>query len=152
MPRLATLTAPALLLVRTQPLVLPRAPAGLLPVVQKTAARSFSYLPSLRPTIFGTSLRSNTPSSSPSQLLPTTTIDGPSVLLDLVPKSAISAHPAFAGVGTQIRCGPRPTMSNASRLIQKRRHGFLSRIRTNKGRKMLAARRAKGRRRLAHGC
>ncbi len=38
--------------------------------------------------------------------------------LDLVPKSAITAHPALAAM--QIRCGPRPTMSNASRLIRAR--------------------------------
>lgn len=113
--------------------------------------RSFSYLPSLRPTLHGAQgiFRSHQ-----SPLLPTTTTttlaaEGGSAVLDLVPKSFISAHPALAGIASQIRCGPRPTMSNASRLIQKRRHGFLSRIRTNKGRKVLAARKAKGRRRLA---
>ena len=67
--------------------------------------------------------------------------------LDLVPKSSITSHPALAAI--QIRCGPRPTMSNASRLIRARRHGFLSRIRTAKGRKLLALRRAKGRKRLS---
>ncbi|KAF9507370.1 hypothetical protein BS47DRAFT_1304125, partial [Hydnum rufescens UP504] len=33
---------------------------------------------------------------------------------------------------------------------RKRKHGFLSRIRTKKGRKILAARRAKGRHSLSH--
>jgi len=40
-------------------------------------------------------------------------------------------------------------MSGASRLIQKRRHGFLSRIRTRNGRKMLERRKGKGRKRIA---
>jgi large subunit ribosomal protein L34 len=40
-------------------------------------------------------------------------------------------------------------MGNASRLIQKRRHGFLSRVKTQNGRKTLARRRAKGRKKLS---
>ncbi|KAM7198084.1 50S ribosomal protein L34 [Naviculisporaceae sp. PSN 640] len=131
-------------------------------VAQKTVsvsvpstARSFSILPSLRPT-----LQSARPVfRQPSTCTPSTSVFSPNSsasavatteggVLDLVPKTAISSNPALCGIASQIRCGPRPTMSNASRLIQKRRHGFLSRIRTNKGRKVLAARKAKGRRRL----
>lgn len=70
---------------------------------------------------------------------------------DVVPAAAISAHPAFAGGGAgQIRCGPRNTMNGATRLVQKRRHGYLGRKRTRTGRAILKRRRQKGRAKL--GC
>ncbi|RDA93027.1 hypothetical protein CP533_0737 [Ophiocordyceps camponoti-saundersi (nom. inval.)] len=69
-----------------------------------------------------------------------------SACADVVPRSAVSSHPALASL--QLRFGPRNTMVRATRLVQKRRHGFLSRIRTKEGRKILARRRAKGRREL----
>jgi large subunit ribosomal protein L34 len=65
--------------------------------------------------------------------------------LDLVGK--ISAHPGLGSM--QIRCGPRDTY-NPSHLVRKRRHGFLSRIRTKKGRKTLMRRVKKGRWNLSH--
>ncbi|KAK7953850.1 hypothetical protein PG988_014544 [Apiospora saccharicola] len=72
---------------------------------------------------------------------------GPSSLgdsvLDIVPKTAISSSPIFGGV--QIRCGPRPTMATTSRLVRKRRHGFLSRIRSRNGRRTLQRRKSKSR-------
>ncbi|KAK4229796.1 hypothetical protein QBC38DRAFT_471045 [Podospora fimiseda] len=125
----------------SSPLV--RATLGQL-VVPKTATRSFSILPSLRPT---TLQSSNTVFRAPNQSILSRPTAAEGTTLDLVEKSSISASPVLAG--TQIRCGPRPTMSGASRLIQKRRHGFLSRIRTKNGKKMLARRKERGRKRLS---
>ncbi|KAI4223831.1 MAG: hypothetical protein L6R36_005111 [Xanthoria steineri] len=70
---------------------------------------------------------------------------GSSQSLDLLPK--ISAHPALAGI--QVRNGPRDTYDPSHR-VRKRRHGFLSRVRTRKGRKILKKRKAKGRSTLSH--
>ncbi|KAJ9143710.1 hypothetical protein NKR23_g6300 [Pleurostoma richardsiae] len=131
-----------------------RAAAPCLPQRTPAVSRSFSSLPGLRP-----SLASTLPASSPSTVFrPSCAPLGGRLLaplapasatgaLDLVAQSAISAHPAFGAL--QIRCGPRPNMNRSSRLIQKRRHGFLSRVRTNKGRKLLKRRQAKGRKRLS---
>ncbi|ROW06223.1 hypothetical protein VMCG_04597 [Cytospora schulzeri] len=122
--------------------------------------RSFSSLPGLRPS-------TSTPSSSiftrrptallPSIFTPTPTTaaavlgDSASVAADIVPTSAITSNPALAGIGCQIRCGPRNymNMNRPSRLIRQRRHGFLSRIRTKNGRKMLLRRKSKGRKTLS---
>ncbi|KAF3358328.1 hypothetical protein VdG1_05404 [Verticillium dahliae VDG1] len=82
------------------------------------------------------------PSASPATAAQT--VDG--VAADLVPRSSITAHPALS----QIRCGPRNTMNGNSRLIQKRRHGYVSRMKTKDGRKIVRRRRIKGRLRL--GC
>jgi large subunit ribosomal protein L34 len=71
-------------------------------------------------------------------------------IADVLPKTAVTTHPALAGCASQIRCGPRPNMSGASRLIQKRRHGFLNRLRCKLGQKMISRRRAKGRKKLGH--
>lgn len=76
---------------------------------------------------------------------PSTAAASSSETLDLVGK--ISAHPAFAGV--QIRCGPRDTY-NPSHIVRKRRHGFLARLRTKKGRKLLMRRLTRGRTNLSH--
>ncbi|KAK1783583.1 hypothetical protein QBC45DRAFT_388664 [Copromyces sp. CBS 386.78] len=124
-------------------------PSAFLP---KTATRTFSILPSLRPTfsspsttVFRAPQAITAPSASSSV---TTGIDGE--VLDLLSASSlVSSHPALSGLGSQIRCGPRPTMSGATRLVQKRRHGFLSRIKTKNGQKTLKRRLAKGRLRLS---
>lgn len=122
--------------------------------------RSFSALPTLRPT--ATPARADTIfSRRPTTLLqaftPTTTTiaaaeglgETTTTPADVVPRSAITTHPALAH--TQIRCGPRRymNMNRPSRLIRQRRHGFLSRIRSKDGRKTLMRRRVKGRKMLS---
>ncbi|EFX04750.1 prenyl protease ste24 [Grosmannia clavigera kw1407] len=113
--------------------------------------RSFSVLPQLRPTMMSGYAVFRL-ASAPSALTPFSPSASSSVsaTLDLVAPTSISRHPALAGFGSQLRCGPRATMERTSRLIQKRRHGFLSRIRTKNGRKTLQRRRAKGRKRLSY--
>ncbi|KAG5983249.1 hypothetical protein E4U55_000473 [Claviceps digitariae] len=66
---------------------------------------------------------------------------------DLLPRSAVSSHPALQAL--QLRFGPRNTMNGHTRLVQKRRHGFLFRMRSRTGRKILLRRRMKGRKQLA---
>ncbi|KAI9149527.1 hypothetical protein HJFPF1_11581 [Paramyrothecium foliicola] len=105
--------------------------------------RTFATLTPLRPSLSPSTaaIRPNLTSFAPSPLAANAA--------DLVPKSAISAHPALAGAASQMRCGPRNTMNGHTRLIQKRRHGFLARIRSKTGRKILQRRRAKGRKKLS---
>ncbi|KAI1108489.1 hypothetical protein F5Y14DRAFT_456962 [Nemania sp. NC0429] len=117
------------------------------------STRPFSSLPHLRPSVLASASTVFRPCNSGNTLLsrlPTTTSlpAGPEnatgATLDIVPRSAITAHPALAGP-QQIRCGPRPTMARTSRLVRKRRHGFLSRLRTRNGRKTLQRRKDKKR-------
>ncbi|PMD26070.1 hypothetical protein NA56DRAFT_676603 [Hyaloscypha hepaticicola] len=109
-----------------------------------TQPRTFTSLrgPS-RPTIFPptAAFRPSLAIISPA----TSTEVGVEATLDLLPR--ISSHPALGS--TQIRCGPRNTFS-PSHFVRKRRHGFLIRIRTRKGRATLARRRAKKRSTLSH--
>ncbi|KAI5918926.1 hypothetical protein F4810DRAFT_549482 [Camillea tinctor] len=114
--------------------------------------RAFSSLPQLRPSILPTTSSvfrapGSTSTTLLSRLSPSTT---EAATLDLVPRSAISAHPALAGAGVQVRCGPRATTARTSRLVRKRRHGFLSRIRTHNGRKTLQRRKDKKRATLSN--
>lgn len=113
------------------------------PYTNQPRARNMSLLNARRPML------SSTPSTlaapgAPSTAAATTTTTS-SETLDIMAK--ISASPAFAGV--QIRCGPRDTY-NPSHIVRKRRHGFLSRLRTKKGRKLLMRRLVKGRTNLSH--
>ncbi|KAF2749452.1 hypothetical protein M011DRAFT_484879 [Sporormia fimetaria CBS 119925] len=128
--------------------------------LQRTATRpalnTSSFLPSTRlsspPTTRALSLlsprRPMIPISSilPSIPGPTTTTLPATETLDLLPK--ISSHPAIGGA-MQVRCGPRNTYS-PSHFVRKRRHGFLSRLRTKNGRKTLMRRIKKGRHSLSH--
>ncbi|KAF7563394.1 hypothetical protein G7046_g754 [Stylonectria norvegica] len=103
--------------------------------------RTFTTLVPLRPSL--------TPATAALRrsVLPTSFTPSATGAADIVPVSAISAHPALGGL--QIRCGPRNTMNGATRLVQKRRHGFLYRMRSRTGRKILARRRIKGRKNIA---
>src|SRR5256885_2359879 len=92
-----------------------------------------------RPTIFPSSFSSpstTTTCASPS-LVSTPTGEAP---LDLLAKP--SQHPSL--LSQQIRCGPRNTY-DPSHFVRKRRHGFLSRIRTRTGRAILKRRKQKKR-------
>ncbi|KAI1126395.1 hypothetical protein F5Y10DRAFT_267169 [Nemania abortiva] len=117
--------------------------------------RTFSSLPRLRPSILSSNGAVFRPCNSGNTLLsrlpPTAASASPTGItsahegvVDVVPRTSITAHPALAGP-QQIRCGPRPTMARSSRLIRKRRHGFLSRIRTRNGQRTLQRRKDKKR-------
>ncbi|KAH6611419.1 methionyl-trna synthetase [Trichoderma cornu-damae] len=67
---------------------------------------------------------------------------------DVVPKTALSSHPSLQGA-MQLRFGPRNTMNGHTRLVQKRRHGWLKRTRSKSGRRILLRRKLKGRRHVA---
>ncbi|EKD14148.1 mitochondrial 54S ribosomal protein bL34m [Drepanopeziza brunnea f. sp. 'multigermtubi'] len=82
---------------------------------------------------------------APASSSSTSTSPSGCAILDLLPK--ISAHPALGSI--QIRCGPRDTF-DPSHFVRKRRHGFLSRVKTRKGRALLKRRKAKGRTTLSH--
>ncbi|KAK4043479.1 ribosomal protein L34-like protein [Parachaetomium inaequale] len=117
------------------------------------AARTFSHLPTLRPTLASTTastiFRPPNPQATATTAMLARTPTG-EVLDVLATSAAVTAHPALAGCASQIRCGPRPTMSGATRLIQKRRHGFVSRMKSAAGRKLIMRRRVKGRKKLGH--
>ncbi|KAF1942717.1 hypothetical protein EJ02DRAFT_433761 [Clathrospora elynae] len=102
------------------------------------SSRAISLLAPRRPILPRSSAQATLP-------LPGTLLSSSSESLDLAAK--ISAHPGLGSM--QIRCGPRDTY-NPSHIVRKRRHGFLSRIRTKKGRKLIMRRLKKGRWNLSH--
>ncbi|KAL3428309.1 50S ribosomal protein L34 [Phlyctema vagabunda] len=104
---------------------------------QASAKRTFTSITPLRPTLSPSAFKPAFSNAEP--------IAESAAPLDLMPK--LSTHPALGA--TQIRCGPRDTFS-PSHFVRKRRHGFLSRLRTRKGRNTLARRRAKKRSTLSH--
>ncbi|KAI1135098.1 hypothetical protein F5Y05DRAFT_181987 [Hypoxylon sp. FL0543] len=127
-----------------------RAAATVAANIQACATRrTFSCLPSLRPTIPTSNSPSSTIFRSPSthngllsSFAPSPTASG--LAPDLVPKTSVTSHPAL-GLGAQVRFAPRPNMARTSRLKRKRRHGFLSRLRSRDGRKTLQRRKDKKR-------
>ncbi|TQV90885.1 hypothetical protein V2A60_008352 [Cordyceps javanica] len=116
--------------------------------------RTFTTLSPIRPSLYANTMRRPSALTSFFTPLPpaaaATTSGTGALVADVVAPSAISAHPALAGGVAQIRCGPRNTMNGATRLVQKRRHGYLGRKRTRSGRAILKRRRQKGRAKL--GC
>ncbi|KAH7033435.1 uncharacterized protein B0I36DRAFT_362101 [Microdochium trichocladiopsis] len=119
--------------------------------------RTFTSLPTLRPSLAArnpvfrsaTNTLARLPSTPDATTTATATTTDAGVVADIVPKSSITSHPAFIGSAFQIRCGPRPNLERSSRLIRKRRSGFLARQRSQTGRKILQRRRVKGRRVLS---
>ncbi|KAF2710450.1 hypothetical protein K504DRAFT_262373 [Pleomassaria siparia CBS 279.74] len=110
---------------------------------QPSVSRYLTLLAPRRPILPTTTFQ---PSSlAPSDLVASTTESG--ARLDLIPQSSISAHPGFQSL--QIRCGPRDTY-NPSHIVRKRRHGFLARLKSKKGRKLIMRRIKKGRWNLSH--
>ncbi|PVH78234.1 hypothetical protein DL98DRAFT_256395 [Cadophora sp. DSE1049] len=96
----------------------------------------------------GPSRPSLLPSSAtlpPSSSITSPTTSTPSGILSLLPNlltaRAFSSTPALSA--------PRDTF-DPSHFVRKRRHGFLSRIRTRKGRALLKRRKAKRRSTLSH--
>lgn len=108
-------------------------------------SRTFIVLSSHRPRILSQSLP--IPTTSPPFPLPpsSSSIDLIAPAPDLLPK--ISLHPALANI--QVRNGPRDTF-NPSHRVRKRRHGFLSRLRSRTGRMTLKRRKLKRRSTLSH--
>ncbi|PNY29553.1 50S ribosomal protein L34 [Tolypocladium capitatum] len=103
--------------------------------------RSFTTLSPLRPSLTPTRRPGCMAGFTPT---PTTTT---TAAADVVPTGAVSSHPALSGL--QLRFGPRNTMNGHTRLVQKRRHGFLYRMRSKTGRRIILRRKMKGRRHVA---
>ncbi|TGZ85152.1 hypothetical protein EX30DRAFT_314088 [Ascodesmis nigricans] len=104
--------------------------------------RTFTFLSPLRPTVLPRTPLTNPvtpPSSAPQNAIEAATET-------LMPR--ISESPVLRTL--QVRCGPRQNFNAITHIIRKRRHGFLSRIRTRKGRNILKRRQAKKRTNLSH--
>ncbi|KAF1982347.1 hypothetical protein K402DRAFT_384739 [Aulographum hederae CBS 113979] len=110
------------------------------------SSRPFSHISPRRPAISIPARSTIQPSVTDTASLdstPSTSMAQP--ILDLMPK--ISSHPSL--LATQVRNGPRDTY-DPSHFVRKRRHGFLSRVKTRTGRAILKRRRAKGRKNMSH--
>lgn len=105
----------------------------------RSVPRTFTTLTPLRPTLQAPTLaiRPRLTAFSPAAGTPAP---------DVVPRSAVTSNPM---ADMQVACGPRNTMNGHTRLVQKRRLGFLARRRTKDGRKILQRRLLKGRKKIA---
>ncbi|KAL4736861.1 ribosomal protein L34-domain-containing protein [Aspergillus similis] len=72
----------------------------------------------------------------------------PTQTLSLLPTSFVNTRQVRSFSASASLGGKRATY-NPSRRVQKRRHGFLARLRSKSGQKILARRRAKGRKSLS---
>ncbi|KAM0452199.1 hypothetical protein ACHAO4_005408 [Trichoderma viride] len=118
----------------------------LAPRMSPLSQRTFSCLSPLRPTLTSTFRPNN--SFTPSPTAAATASSTETTTADVVPKTALSMHPSLQGA-MQLRFGPRNTMNGHTRLVQKRRHGWLKRTRSKTGRRILQRRKLKGRRHVA---
>ncbi|KAL3450660.1 ribosomal protein L34-domain-containing protein [Aspergillus insuetus] len=107
-------------------------------------------LPSqIRPFSFAAATTSTirpTLSQSPTQPTTTTTTTSSLSILSQLPSTGAQQMRSFSA-STSL-AGKRDTY-NPSRRVQKRRHGFLARVKTRTGRAIIARRRAKGRKNLS---
>ncbi|OJD14983.1 ribosomal protein L34 [Blastomyces percursus] len=97
---------------------------------------------SSQPSILHRLLQSSTTPTAFAQPTSTTT-----AVLPLLPSSIQSVPSRPFSASTAL--GAKRVTYNPSRRVQKRRHGFLARLKTQSGRKILARRRAKGRKYLS---
>ncbi|KAJ5738976.1 Ribosomal protein L34 [Penicillium malachiteum] len=121
-----------------------RAPMNRIPqfTTQPSASRQFSSLLS-SPVLRHSPLQMQSSISRPTSA-PTTV----SSITSLLAQSEISQGQTRAFSATA-SLGVRRVTFRPSRRVQKRRHGFLSRSKTNKGRQTLTHRRSKGRKNLS---
>ncbi|KLJ11313.1 hypothetical protein EMPG_13416 [Blastomyces silverae] len=122
----------------------------------RSQSRAFSHLLSKRqPTTATVATSSSQPSILHNLLRSPTTptafaqSTGPTTAgLPLLPVS-IPSFPTTRPFSASAALGAKRNTYNPSRRVQKRRHGFLARLRTTSGRKILARRRARGRKYLS---
>ncbi|KDB23740.1 ribosomal protein L34 [Trichophyton interdigitale MR816] len=113
-----------------------RAPSSILSTTLQNTTRSFSALSVSRPTLAApqrNSIVSQIPSSA--SILRTNPISSP-----------LATSPTTArGFSSTASLGVKRDTYNPSRRVQKRRHGFLARVKSRGGRGVLARRRSKNR-------
>ncbi|PGH15702.1 ribosomal protein L34 [Helicocarpus griseus UAMH5409] len=148
-PRAATSLFSAKSILETLPR---QTPSSLL---SKSQSRSFSHLlsqqrrlpahsqptTSPQPSLFRLSLQQQQPT--------VTTITAQSTNIPSLPSALTSTVGSTRQFSASAALGGKRDTYNPSRRVQKRRHGFLARLKSPTGRKILARRRAKGRKYLS---